>query len=328
MENANIDKSTRFINKYYVGNNTICILSDFNSSLDEYHNVINRYKCLRFGNNNRISYFNTEFTIPINLTGIEFSHGFDSQVVLTPNLTRVMFNTDINELIELPKKLKFLKFTFIIGPILLPKHLSQLTFSGFSSNIVLNKYISEFIIGECTNRQPIKLSKNLEKLFFEKNACFDTGLSKKLLFVSLDSHDWTNNRLLLPKNIKTLILFGQTIGTLILTPGITYLDLYLEITPKHLVIEKPIDMIYLSAENAYNDIFDKLPNGTKQIIMNGDYEHFMNNFPNSVCTIYQESVYYLESPKIPKSIAVKYVERKTFSDWFKQFEDFCDENEQ
>lgn len=277
MIQSQTDNSTK---KFFINNDTIYFYNNFDEPLDEYYDVINSVKHLKFSNppNDQIkcsihesSLFNRPIEIPLNLTSIEFGQKFNHPINLTPELTYVHFGNGFDQPFTCTKKLIRLSINNSFKqPIILSKYLEHLSIYSvfYKSPICLNKNI-KFVNGSCV---PIQMTKKLLDFFGMLNADQQPNLSKNLIHLTL-SCDYCIEYLFLPKNIKTIHIIGW-INPFILTPNIISIKSYKPFP--NIIIEqsvKKIDVINPS-------LMEWLPNTVTHIVVSS--LNLISNIPSSI----------------------------------------------
>lgn len=309
---------------YTINDGTICFMIGFNSSLDEYYSIINTCKCIKFANNNTadclvdigVVLFNTGFEIPNNITSIEFNKSFNCPIVLTPNLTHVVFGSHFSRSVVLSRKLKHIVFKRIVEyyeNIILPKSTEYLNLSIFHTKqceLTKKLIVLHMSVGGCGFNphftQKFILNKALCKLLVTIDGSQQIVLSKNLIVVTLEfSKKNSNIHFDLPKNIKKIVLLRFLFKKpLILTPNLTYLLFSTIESSKTFIIEKPINEVFLDANN-YKAI-NNLPNGTKSMgLFSYPDSQTVNNLPSDIQTIYIGNLGLMSGVKVPKHIMIK-----------------------
>lgn len=268
-------------NKFCIVNNTIYFYNNFDEPLDEYYNIINSVKHLKFSDppndqNERPIYkpssFNRPMEIPFNLTSIEFGQKFNHPINLTPELTCVQFGSSFNQLLTCTKKLIRLSIrnSSKQPSILLPKYLEHLTANHITYKlpICLNKNI-KYADSSCV---PISLTKKLINFWGMLGDDQQTNLPKNLTHLLLGCN-YLIEYLVLPKNIKSIHIIGW-INPFILTPNIISIESYKPFP--NVIIEQSVKKINISNPA----LIECLPNTVTHIVTCSLKS--INNIPSSV----------------------------------------------
>lgn len=257
--------------EYPIKNNTLQFSNKFNEPIDKYHNIINSCGCTCsiFKIDVFMTEFNKPLTVPINVTCVHFGHSFNNSIELTRKLKFLHFGNAFNSSINLPKYLEHLTIDF-----------------SYNNLTVLNKYINELNTYNGDFTYFPKLPKKLIKFSIESeiSKCMyaDLKFSKNIYNVWMSINTW-HCSLVLPKNIKRLLMTRNFTQTLILTPNIKILSFEWCHFEKPIYYEKLFDLLHLNFELECIFCYDNLPNGLKRTLMT--LEH-VNNLPNDIKTIY------------------------------------------
>lgn len=303
--------------QYRIQDQTIIFSSNFNKSLDEYYQVINKCKNLIFEGDS-LSKFNHPIIIPMNLTSITLPNRFNKPLILTPELTSVKFsipsNSSFNSSIEWSKKLKSLILGYDFNKsISFPKYLMcfSLVNDLYEHELALNKYLKKLVLEKDVDFQnQFLLPKTLYELKIETDSVFDLKLSKNIHSFTIVTEK-LNKCSQLPKNMRQIQITGPLPHLFILTPRVRHLSLYLEeedLTNKF-ILEGPIELLEISEFTPC--ICENLQNGTKCVKLDYCDNFSVCNLPNSIHKIifqpYDDFDFddKIECLNIPKNITVE-----------------------
>lgn len=291
-------------NKFFIDNDTIYFYNDFDEPLDEYYDIINSVKHLKFSDppNDQIkhstyepSLFNKSMLIPPNLTSIVFSQKFNHPINLTPELTCVHFGSDFDQPLACPKKLiRLEKYKSFEQSIILPKYLEHLTtYHTFQkSPFCLNKNI-KFITGSYV---PIQMTKKLLDFFGTLNGNQQPNLSKNLIHLTLCTN-YCIEYFVLPKNIKTISIIGW-INPFILTPRIISIKSWKPLP--NIIIEQSVKKIDIINPT----LMECLPNTVTHIVVSS--LNLTSNIPSSIQHIKVNEEEHRSKNKPPPNVIIEY----------------------
>jgi len=97
-------------NNYWIVDNWLIFKPEFNDELDEYYDIINKYKKIMFSNYNK----KIDLSNNINLTHLFLGYNFNQEIDLSNNihLTHLTFGCNFNQEIDLSNNIHLTHLTF------------------------------------------------------------------------------------------------------------------------------------------------------------------------------------------------------------------------
>lgn len=319
---------------YTIQNDRICFSNKYMGSLNNYHCTINNFKSLKYGPNYTDN-SDILFTIPINITNVEFINGYNTSITLSPNLTHIVLGSCYTKSIELTRNITYadfgMNYVFTndsvlpkrlehlitrcqwndIGRINLNKNLIKLQMILYDSQIFDDDddYSNVMTIGTGTYDPTLVLNKKLREYQVPKRLEQHVILSKNLIYLYIDCdalnhYSILNKNNTLPKSIRKIKILGKIKCQIILPLHLTYLMIEDIFQSKPIINENLTEIIITTHKNYYS-ITDNLPSCTKHIgIYNLNKKYPMHNLPRKVQNIWVPKHMYKIVRKVYKHIAV------------------------
>lgn len=326
---------------YTTKNDQICFPNTYTDSLNDYHCTINNFKSLKC-EPDHVNKPDILFTIPINITNVEFINGYNTSIILSPNITHITLGSYYSRSIELTKNIIYadfgMSFDFTDNPVLpkrlehlitrcqwnnmrevnLNKNLTKLQMILYESRIFDERYnIVDNVVRTIGSYVPtLILNKKLREYQDPIQSEQHTILSKNLIYLyinckALNQLNTSNKNIQLPKSIRKIKILGKIKCHIILPPHLTCLMIGKISQLKPIIIDNLTEIIITTHEN-YHSITDNLPSCTKHIgIYNLNKEYPMNNIPHGVQSIWVPKCIYKIARDANKHITVK---KKDFYD--------------
>lgn len=227
-----------------------------------------------------------------------FNNPLDTYYVIIRNYKKLYFGFSFNQPIILTKHLELFAISSLFNyPFDTTKNLITLILDySFNQYIVLNKNICDLTFGFGYNKS-LELTKNVRKLSF--GVYFNHGLKLSKNLTSIVFGNSYSHPIVLTKCLRNVVMgynpkTNALSNKIILTPNVLCLDA--GIGYSHIHIEKPLHTLTICFDNHH--IIDNLPQGIKNIVLDGDFNLPLDNLPNDV--IHVEICNYNYSHRIPK----------------------------
>lgn len=331
---------------YKIKDETIYFMQEFNENINNYYDIISKYKKIVF-RNNYYDFFDTNESmdkiikymgcnllthkldsqfnkyvdnLPNNLEEIYFGYNFDKPVDNLPeNLIRIYFGNNFNNFVDkLPNKLKELHFGYHFNKLInnLPKSLVKIYFEGYFNQSIDNLPDNIIVISMLSGfNQPInKLPENLECIQFPylSNFNYEIPLCNKLKHLEIGQHSNIKLKIKINNKLECLICYFKFEDEIFLPTTIKSLTLYYN--NQYIIDNLPNSIEELTLGWWWNNLkLDNLPNLVKKIDLERISKNVMlnlNNLPNSVEILKLPNQYNDEILKIPLNLKIIHCNKK------------------